>query len=104
MDDDLKAVVERLEARASSAEGFSSVVTGREIYVPLADLRTLLSALRQRDEALDVADTALRDYACCGLGTVCLRTADECATECGKIAGEALDKITILAGSETNAR
>lgn len=50
MDDDLKAAIARVERAAKGS------VLQREIAEPpvlAADLRTLLSALRQRDEALD---------------------------------------------------
>ena len=63
----------------------------------------ILESLRTRDEAarssskverlraaLAVADEALCDYACHAVGAPCIRSVDQCASECGKQAGDAL--------------
>lgn len=48
--------IDRLRDRVRHAEGFSSVVTGREIYVPLEDLRFVLGRIialtDQRDDMI----------------------------------------------------
>lgn len=51
MDDDLKAVVERVEGFCGATENGGVAEWG--LYDPVPDLRALLSALRQRDEALE---------------------------------------------------
>lgn len=117
MDDDLKAVVERLSQSATFAEE-----TGRNRCdsILASDLRTLLSALRQRDEALERAEAEIAL-----LDEVCARYADDedacldgrgepfgsITVECGMKARTARHRFkereaarTILTEGETNAR
>lgn len=73
---------------ASHADGLTRSIEGNTFPVdPLAPLR----APADVREALQAADAALRDYACHGgEGAPCLRSSDQCATDCGKRAGDAL--------------
>lgn len=53
--------VARVRARIESAEGFSSVVTGREIYVPLSDLRAILADHARLTEQVEVAREGIKE-------------------------------------------
>lgn len=97
MDDDLKAAVERVEGFCGATENGGVAEWG--LYDPVPDLRALLSALRQRDEALRRAVASLEELAAAWpedsvpSAPVCVRMAE--AINNGK---------AILTGSETNAR
>lgn len=50
----------------------------------------LLDRVEELEKALSVAEDALRDYAChAGPDIPCRRSPDQCASECGKSAGDA---------------
>jgi hypothetical protein len=56
-------------------------------------IEALADRVRELEGALDAADDALRSYACCGLGSACIRSPDQCRADCGQPAGLALDAI-----------
>lgn len=80
-------IVERLEeaGRLAAREGW---VGEDEIYF------TAAATITELVSALGEARDALGDYAChAGPDVPCLRTADQCAANCGKIAGNAFVRI-----------
>ena len=93
MTPDMEEVVERLSQSAAFAEE-----TGRNRCdsIPSADLRALLSALRQRDEALRRARRYVADLPIVGDADLALIDA--------ALTGSREQEAAILTGSETNAR
>lgn len=80
------------------SEGRFDAEADAEFIVAAIDLARLASQslsspteVERLREALQVADDALCEYACHGGdGVPCLRTLDQCNSECGKRAGNAL--------------
>lgn len=115
MDDDMKAVVERVERDLVVLRLIEwTIIEGeRRVGDMMTDLRTLLSALRQRDEALaterrlsdvtgrliEAAIEEAEGWGRCSDGLTAAVEAYQIATGAH---AEAAD--TILTGSETNAR
>ncbi len=89
----------------SDAESFTGDFNSVALPGPLANKRAdrlrqaaahieaQAERVRELEGALDVADDALRSYACCGLGNACIRSPDQCRADCGQPAGLALDAI-----------
>ncbi len=68
------------------------------------ELTTLRGRLADLEGALGTAREALANYACHGgAGIPCLRTADQCRTDCGRDAGDAIVVIDTALARSTEA-